>query len=463
VNSGAPSSAVKTISLLTATCIVIANMVGTAIFTSLGFQVSGLPTGFSIMTLWFIGGVCALCGAFSYAELGAALPRSGGEYNFLSTIYHPAVGFLAGWVSATVGFAAPVAIAAIAFGNYLTDPHSGPAAGLPTLSLAGHFTLPPSSYLALLIVLLVTLFLLRDVRLGSAFQDASTLLKVALVLIIIGAGFWVEKTQPISFLPAKGDGGLVLSPAFAVNLYWVMYAYSGWNASTYIVGEVRNPSRTIPLSVGLGTLLVMALYLPTNAAFLRTTPLAEMKNQPQVALIAGTHIFGQTGGSIMALFICIGLVSTVSSMMWIGPRVTMAMGEDLRALHWLARKTQRGIPLIAILIQAGIAAVLILTATFETVVNYVQFALTLSSALTVAGVIVLRFRQPSLSRPYRTWGYPVTPLIFLAISIWMMWHMLMDEKTREASFRGLATIASGLIVYYLSPKNPTPAPTASAA
>jgi APA family basic amino acid/polyamine antiporter len=447
VNSGASSSAVKSISLLTATCIVIANMVGTGIFTSLGFQVGDLNTGFSIMALWFVGGVCALCGALSYAELGAALPRSGGEYHFLGTIYHPVVGFLAGWVSATVGFAAPVAIAAMPFGTYLADvwPRTNPLV------------------LSLFIVWLTTLVLLRDVKLGSVFQDASTLLKIALILGIIAAGFFVKLPQPISFLPARGDSALITSAPFAVSLYYVMYAYSGWNASTYIVGEVRTPSRTIPLSVGLGTLFVMGLYLAVNAVFLHSTPIPEMAGKQQVALVAGKHLFGEAGGNIMAIFICIGLVSTVSSMMWIGPRVTMAMGEDLGALRWLARKNARGIPVTAILVQFVIVNVLLLTATFEKVINYVQFALTLSSALTVAGVIVLRYRQPDLPRPYRAWGYPVTPVIFLAISAWMLWHMLEDKSTRGPSLLGLATIASGLIVYYLSPKNRTPSSAAPAA
>jgi APA family basic amino acid/polyamine antiporter len=445
VNSGASSSAVKSISLLTATCIVIANMVGTGIFTSLGFQVGDLSTGFSVMMLWFVGGICALCGAFAYAELGAALPRSGGEYNFLGTIYHPAVGFLAGWLSATVGFAAPVAIAAMPFGTYLHE--VWPSANALILSL--------------LVVWVTTLMLLRDVKLGSAFQDGSTILKIALILVIIVAGFCVKTVQPVSFLPAKGDGALIASAPFAISLYYVMYSYSGWNASTYIVGEIRNPSRNIPWSVGLGTLCVMALYLAVNAVFLRSTPIPEMVGKEQVALVAGKHIFGEAGGNVMALFICIGLISTVSSMMWIGPRVTMAMGEDLRALSWLAHKNQRGIPVVAILLQAAVATFLLVKASFNTVVSYVQFALALSSALTVAGLFILRWRQPNLPRPYKAWGYPVTPLVFLAISAWMLWHMLADKTTREPSLLGLATIASGLIVYYLSPKNPTPSSTPS--
>jgi APA family basic amino acid/polyamine antiporter len=269
---------------------------------------------------------------------------------------------------------------------------------------------------------------------------------------MIAAGFHATKTQPISFLPASGDRALIVSAPFAISLYWVMYAYSGWNASTYIVGEVRNPARTIPLSLGLGTLLVMILYLAINAVFLRTTPAGELLGKQQVGLIAGAHMFGPAGGKVMASFIALGLVSTVSAMMWIGPRVTATMGEDLRALSWLSHRTRRGIPVIATVVQLVIVNVLILTATFSTVVNYVQFSLTLSSALTVLGVYVLRWRQPDLRRPYCTWGYPFTPAIFLAISGWMLWHLLEADSTRTPSLLGLATAASGLVVYFLSPK-----------
>jgi len=415
---------------------VVANMVGTGIFTSLGFQVGDLPTGFAIMALWAIGGICALCGALSYAELGAALPRSGGEYHFLREIYHPAVGFVAGWISATVGFAAPVAIAAIPFGTYL----AGVVPGLNPLVLS------------LAVVWITTLVLLWDLRLGSGFQNVSTLLKVALILVIIAAGFYVERTQPISFLPVTVDRALIVSAPFAVSLYWVMYAYSGWNASTYIMGEVRRPTRTIPLSLGLGTLLVTALYLGINAVFLRTTPVAEMAGKQEVGLIAGRHIFGESGGKVMAVFIALGLVSAVSAMMWIGPRVTMSMGEDLPALSWLARRNTRGIPVRATLVQFAIVNLLMLITTFQKVVNYVQFSLTLFSALTVFGVFVLRWRRPDLARPYRTWGYPLTPAIFLAVSGWMLWHLLEDPSTREPSLWGLATAVLGLILYYLSPK-----------
>ena len=414
-------------------------MVGTGIFTSLGFQVGDLPSGFVIVVLWIVGGFCAMCGALSYAELGAALPRSGGEYNFLGRIYHPSIGFLAGWVSGTVGFAAPIAIAAIPFGIYLSQLVPG------TNALVWSFA----------VVWVVTGILLTDVRLRSVFQTGVTLLKVTLIVVIIAAGFAAPHTQPLSFSPRPGDAALIMSGPFAISLYWVMYAYSGWNASTYITNELRRPARDILLSVGIGTLVVTILYVLVNAAFLRTTPAAEMIGKPEVAFVAATHIFGGTGGKIMACFICLGLVSTISAMTWIGPRVTMTMGEDLRVLSWLGRRNRHGVPVNATLLQFVIVNVMLLTATFRSVVNYVQFSLTLCSALTVLGVFVLRWRRPDLPRPYKVWGYPVTPLIFLAISAWMLSHLLADPSTRTPSLLGLGTTLLALVIYFASPKSAT--------
>jgi len=423
-------------------------MVGTGIFTSLGFQVGDLTTGFSIMALWLLGGVCALCGALSYAELGAALPRSGGEYHLLGAIYHPALGFLAGWVSATVGFPAPTALAAIAFGQYFVKI----VPDMPALVLWPHCALPPETYLALTVILIATLFLLRDVRLGAAFQDASTLLKVGLVLVVIGAGFFLAKTQPVSFLPAPGDGKLILSGSFAVSLVYVMYSYSGWNASIYLAGEVRDPARVIPRSVILGTVIVMFLYLAVNAVFLISTPPGEMAGKVEVGLIAGNYLFGASGAKIMAGLICAGLISAISAMIWIGARVTMVMGEDMRLLRPLARRTKHGVPAIGTLVQFGIAVVLILSSTFSKVATYVLFSLQICSFLVVLGVIVLRFTQPNLSRPYRTWGYPVTPIVFLIISAWMLIHIVRHNLTE--SLLGLGGMALGLILYAISPSRP---------
>ncbi len=421
-------------------------MVGTGVFTSLGFQVGDLPSGFTIMALWFVGGVCALCGALSYAELGAALPRSGGEYHFLTQIYHPAVGFLAGWISITVGFAAPIAAASMAFAKYFA--HVFPGVSSTALSLA--------------VVALVTVVHLCGVRVGSAFQNFATAFKVLLIVLFIGAGCWMSSPQPVSFAPTAGSAALLTTAPFAISLVYVMYSYSGWNAVTYITGEVRNPGRTLPLALILGTLIVAVLYLALNAVFLRSAPTSELAGKLEVGQVAATHILGEAGGKIMAGLISFGLLSTISAMTWIGPRVTVSMGEDLRALRFLSRKTTAGVPAIAIVAQFAIVAVLVLSSTFDHVVNYIQFSLTVCSFFTVLGVIVLRWQQPTLARPYRTWGYPFTPLIFLAISLWILFFQLRDKPAE--SLAGLATMALGLIIYFLSPKTaPAPAPASPTA
>ena len=387
-------------------------MVGTGIFTSLGFQVGPLPSGFVIMALWLTGGLCALCGALSYAELGAAMPRCGGEYHFLGTIFHPALGFVAGWISATAGFTAPAALAAIAFGKYL----AGVVPGVPPL---------PAAFA---VVWVATAFLLGGTRLGSWFQNLATWVKVALLLGIVAAGWLVGDPQPVAWLPRPGDMALVGSAPFAASLIYVMYAYSGWNASTYIAGEVRNPSRTIPLSVGVGCALVVLVYLGVNAAMLRSTPLAELDGKVEVALTAGPHLFGVAGA-----------------------RVMVTMGEDLRGLRWFALRSRGGSPVVAILVQFGLVNVGLSIASFEQVLTCAQFTLQLCAFLTVLGVIVLRRTRPDLPRPYRTWGYPFTPLCFLAVSLWMLWHTFNFHRTE--SLVGLGIAAAGLALYLLAPVN----------
>src|SRR5438105_4073599 len=385
----------RTIGFVTACSIVIANIIGTGIFTSLGFQLPEIHSGFTLLMLWVVGGIAALCGALCYGELSAALPRSGGEYHFLSQIYHPAFGFMAGFISATVGFAAPSALAAMAFGKYF----------------AGVFDLGSPVILSFVVVWVVTVFHLWNLQVGSAFQNLSTFVKVLLIGVLIAAGFFVQSKQPISFLPVSGDTSSIFSGAFAVALVYVMYSYSGWNAAAYITGEIKRPEKNVPRSLLVGTGIVIVIYVLLNAVFLATTPVQEMKGQLQVALIAGKHIFGTDGGRVAGAVICLGLVSAISSMTWIGPRVSMSMGEDHWLLRLLGRKNRDGIPTNAIVLQLLIINLLLLTRSFESVVQYTQFSLLLCSLFTVVGVIVLRATRPKIARPYRVWAYPLPPII----------------------------------------------------
>lgn len=421
-----------TISLLTATAIVVADMVGVGVFTSLGFQLQGITSGFSLLLLWIVGGGVALCGVFCYGELSALFPRSSGEYNYLTQAYHPALGFLAGWLSATVGFAAPVALAAMAFGEY------------------GKAILPgtPPLVLGLGVVWVVSLVTLSGVRHSSAFQMVWTVLKVALIVAFLIAGVAIGEPQPVSFAPAAVDADHVFSASFAISLVFVMYSYSGWNAATYITGEMHDPQRSLPRSLLLGTSIVIVLYVALNALFLYTTPIDQLAGQIDVAVIAGKHIFGEFGGRVVGGLICIGLVSSISAMMWIGPRVTTTMGEDIPMLRFFAYRSQSGAPVVAILFQAVVATLMLLTQSFEAVLDFIQFSLLTCSFLTVLGVIKLRITRPDVPRPYRAWGYPATPLIFLSVTGFMMYYLVTQRPLQ--SFIGMLIMASGLAVYYLS-------------
>ena len=424
----------RTIGFVTACSIVIANIIGTGIFTSLGFQLPEIHSGFALLMLWVVGGIAALCGALCYGELSAALPRSGGEYHFLSQIYHPALGFMAGFISATVGFAAPIALAAMAFGKYM---HGVLGFGSPVI-------------LSFAVVWLVAIFHLKNLQVGSAFQNLWTIVKLLLIGTLITAGFFVEPKQEITFLPQPGDTMSIFSGAFAVALVYVMYSYSGWNASSYIIGEVKKPEKNVPRSLLAGTLVVVAAYILVNAIFLATTPQEEMRGQLEVGLVAGKHIFGANGGRVAGAVICLGLISAISSMTWIGPRVSMSMGEDHWWLRLLGRKNPHGIPTNAMVLQLLIVNLLLLTRSFESVVQYTQFSLLLCSLFTVLGVMVLRATRPEIARPYRVWAYPLPPIIFAAITLWMMFYLL-RWRTIE-SLAGLTTALVGLLLYFCAGK-----------
>jgi APA family basic amino acid/polyamine antiporter len=428
------------ISGFAATNLVVANMIGVGVFTSLGFQVAGIHSRFALMSLWIIGGLIALCGALSYAELAAALPKSGGEYYFLSRIYHPMVGFMAGWLSATVGFAAPVALAAMAFGTYFQ--------GLvPTLS--------PQA-LSLLVVWLTTGILLTGIRSGEVFQNLATVLKLLMIFVFVIAGVLLPNKQPFLLSVGAHDFSEMLSWPFALSMFFVMYSYSGWNAAAYITAEVRDAPRNVPWALLMGTIFVTILYVLLNFVFLISTPAAKLAGQLNVALIAGESIFGSVGGKIASAVISLGLIATVSAMIWIGSRVTKAMADDFKNLRFFGRVNRFGVPHVALILQLLIVTGLLLSSTFETILLYVQFSLLLCSFLVVLGLIVLRVREPNLERPYRVWGYPLTPVIFLLMSAYLLIYSAYRNPWESGC--GFLTLLAGILIYFLCRgKDPQPA------
>jgi len=318
--------------------------------------------------------------------------------------------------------------------------------------------LPPIP-LAIGMVWLVSLVQLTSVRHSSIFQLISTILKVVLIVAFLVAGFVIGTPQPISFAPQAGDLAHIVSAPFAIGLVFVMYSFSGWNAATYIIGEMNTPQQSLPRALLAGTLMVLVLYVALNAVFLYSTPISALAGQLDVASVAGSAIFGGTGGRIVGAMICVGLISSISAMMWIGPRVMMTMGEDIPALRVFSRRSVRGVPAYAILFQLAVANLLLFTRSFEAVLDFIQFALLFCSFFTVAGVIKLRFTDPDLPRPYRAWGYPFTPLIFLLVTAFMMYYLLTERPVQ--SLAGMLVMLSGLLIYAVFRRRPVAAATPS--
>ncbi len=426
----------RKISLFTAISVVIANMVGTGVFTSLGFQLSGIQSVFAIIMLWFVGGIVALCGALSYGELSSAMPRSGGEYHYLSVLLHPLVGFLSGWISVTVGFAAPVALAAMALSQYLNKVY-------PVLN---------PTMIAAAVVVVTTILHCFSLKNSARFQDITTVIKILLILFFIIAGLLISTHQAISILPANSSVDSeswksIFSRSFAVSLIYVSYAYSGWNAAAYMANDVENPHNNVPKSLIFGTIIVMVLYVLLNYVFLYTAPISEMKGQLEVGYISGTHIFGANAGSLMSIMIAIMMVSSVSSYIFAGPRISRVMGEDLKPISFLSKTNKNNVPVIATVIQSSITLLLIGTSSFEKVMLYVGFTLNLFTFLTVTSLFVMRITRKDLQGSYKTFGYPVTPLIFLTLSGWTIYSTMHDHPIE--SLFGMITISAGSVIYFI--------------
>ncbi len=423
----------KKIGLFAAASFVISNMIGTGVFTSLGFQLKDFDNVIVIISLWLLGGLLALCGALVYSELGAVMPRSGGEYHYLTHIYHPALGFASGWVSMTVGFAAPAALSCMAFGRYSSS----------------MFPFASPKVIALTALTLFSLMHCYRISIGSRFQAVITSLNIGLIALFIISGFlFTPHLQNLSDAVTQLDGTDFIRPEYAVALIYVMYSYFGWNASAYIANDIDNPQRNIPRSILLSTGLVTLLYLLLNYTFMFTTPVSEMIGRVEVGFISAQHIFGQTGAQVMSVFISLLLLASISSMVFIGPRVSQVMGEDHKLLFKLSYKNRWGSPGVAIFVQYCFSVIFIATSTFEAVLTYTGFTLNLFIFLAVMGLFVHRRKHRNVHRPYKTPGYPAVPLVFLFVVLMTLIYLLYARP--QESILGLTTVATGFAVYYFN-------------
>ncbi|MES2680448.1 MAG: amino acid permease [Bacteroidota bacterium] len=418
----------------TAVSVVIANMIGTGVFTSLGFQVMNISSGFAILMLWVVGGILALCGAFVYGEIGSAFPESGGEYNYLSRLYHPAIGFLSGWVSVTVGFAAPIAAASVALSQYVIKIYP---------SVNG-FLLSAS------IIVLITIIHSINLKAGSLFQRTFTIIKVICILMFVGFGLFHTPSHTISFQAADGFWTEIFSAAFAGSLIYVTYAYSGWNAAAYISGEIKDAQKNLPRALFIGTFIVLIIYTLLNYVFLYTVPIAELKGVLEVGYLSAGKIFEPGAARFMSLVIAVLLISTISAMVLAGPRVMQRMGATIPGLSFFAISNKNKIPYVSIIFQSFIALILVATSSFESLITYVSFTLNIFIFLTVFGVFILRYKHKHVKTSYKTPLYPVTPILFLLITLWILYNIVLDKPVE--SLYGLLTVAAGLLIYFLTNK-----------
>ncbi len=419
-------------------------MIGTGVFTSLGFQLLGIQSPFALLMLWVIGGIIAFCGALCYAELGTIFPRSGGEYNFLSNVYHPSVGFVSGWVSASIGFAAPTALAAITFATYLNSVIEVPV----TLT-------------ASLLVILLTLIHCTNRSNSGGLQSIFTVLKI---LFIVGfsvvALVLSERSgtaQPLELIPTSADISLLTGSAFAVSLIYVSYAFTGWNAATYVSSELEKPQTQLPKVLLMGTVIVTFLYVLLNYVFLKVAPIEAMQGKVEIGFIAASYAFGDLGSKVMGVAMALLLISTVSAMIIAGPRVLQVMGEDFSSIKWLAVKNSSDVPARAICFQCVLTLLFIVTGTFDSILVFAGFTLGLNTLVTVFSLFVVRWRKNSnATNLFRVPGYPIPPLVYLLLTGWTLGYILLERPIEALA--GLGIIVVGFL-FWLVLSNKAQKPT----
>ena len=411
----------RQLGLASATALVVANIIGAGVFTTSGFLLADLRSPWIVLAAWAVGGVIAVLGALNYGALARRLPESGGEYLFLARTLHPAAGYLAGWVSLLVGFSAPLAAAALAFGEYSK---TWLTAWSPRVS-------------GTLLLLAFSWLHAAHVRRGAWVQNAAVLLKVALITLFIGFAF---SRLPVPVGRATADFPL---SAFGVSLVWISFSYSGWNAAVYVGGEVRDAERNLPRALLLGTVLVTLLYLALNAVFVFAAPVEQLAGRLEIGRIAGEHLGGPVLANAVSALVALTLMMSVSSMVMAGPRVYARMAADGYLPRWL--RTGPGPPRAAIYFQGGIALLLLWTATFAGLLTYIGFTLGLSTAATVIGLVRLRRREgASLRVP----GWPWVPALFL-LSVLGTTAFSIALRPVE-SLLGAATIGIGWLAWRMS-------------
>lgn len=408
-------------------------MIGTGVFTSLGFQLQSVHNTYTIILLWLGGGLIAVCGAFAYAELGSHFKDTGGDYIFLSKVFHPTLGYLSAWAGLTIGFSAPIALASIAFIKYL-----GPV--LPLNALAGKFV-------SITLILIITLMHSFTLRHSSKMQNISTAIKLFFLAGLIIAGATAVATQSHPFDFTTGWRSEITTTGFAVSMIFVTYSYTGWNAAAYIVDEIKDPLLNLPRALIFSTMIIIALYTSFQLVLLKHASIPQLEGRQEVSYISFNNLWDHGGGKWVSFFIAIQLIATISSYLWVGPRVTWAMSKNHVLWKPLSSLNTHGVPVKALWLHAGVSIILAATGSFEQILVYAGFILQLMSALTVATSLFVRTRPGEFRTPLK----PLPQIIFLCFSVWVLSFTAIDKPLE--SLVGIIIVLSGILI---SKKSATP-------
>lgn len=417
----------KKIGWKTATAIVISNMVGTGVFTSLGYQVPELHNTFTIILLWTIGGILALIGAFIYAELGAHFKQSGGDYIYLSRTYHPIMGYITSWVSLIVGFSGPIALAALAMAKYLGFENERST--------------------AILIIIIIAIFQCFSLKVSSRFQNIFAILKVAFILVLIVIGISISPSPTNALLWDNSWTHEIIIPAFASSLVFVTYAYTGWNSASYIVEEIEKPKVNLPKALIIGTVFVTVSYVLVNFVFLKHASIEQMEGKEDIANIAFTNILGVRGVKWISYLIALQLVSTISGYLWVGSRVTQATAKENHLWSYLGKENKNRIPICAVVAHTLISILIILSGKFEEIFIYTAFVLQLLSTAAVSTSLFIKKKDRVL---FKGNIFLLMPGIFLLFSFYILYFTFVNHP-RE-SIIGLGIIGAGMTLYFFDKK-----------
>jgi len=450
------SSTSETVSLLrqlgvvSATALVVSNMVGTGIFATSGFLAGDLGRPSLVLGIWLVGALFALIGAFCYSELGVNFPSSGGEYVYLTRAYGPTWGFMDGWVSFFAGFSAPIAAAALAFSDYLG--HFFPALKQENAQYtlgSGSFSIKigGAQLAASALIALFTVLNFFGVRRIARIQNVLTGAKITVLVAFIvlgfsaGAGSWDHFS-----MSAERTSTTPLAAQFIISLFWIYVAYSGWNAATYVAEELKKPERTLPLALAVGTALVAALYFGLNLIFIYAAPLEDMKGVVAVGALAASRLFGPGVAGVFSALMALSLVSTVNAMVTIGPRVYYAMAKNGAFLPVAAKVDPRWhTPVPAIVLQ-GLCAILLTLTPFPQLVIYIGFMLNFFAAMSVGSLFLFR-RRPDWQRlRVVSFAWPLLPALFVLVAAWMTLYGIMLEP--KVSAAAALTVGAGAAVYH---------------